>query len=90
MAVHLLGQALTQDELAELVDILRKNFLYQTPMPVPEKGRLLLAMVPGQWSRMIELIEKHGGWKLPKEAVEALLKEQAEDNGNGETDAEEN
>jgi len=68
---------LTRDERRELVDILRKNFLYQTPAaawpkddPEPDPRNpsfLVLRMLPGHWEQMMRLISKAGGWTMPEQ-----------------------
>lgn len=68
---------LTRDERRELVDILRKNFLYQTPTaawpnsdPNPDPRNpafLILRMLPGHWEQMMRLINKAGGWTMPEQ-----------------------
>lgn len=71
---------LSKEETIELVDVLRRNFLYQSPMalhrvekpgdqPAPgtEPDYVGVRMVPGHWQRMMELISKAGGWTLQNE-----------------------
>lgn len=66
---------LTKNERQELIDLLRKNFLYQQPAaafskddPAPDLSNpafLVLRMIPGHWERMLELLHKAGGWVMP-------------------------
>lgn len=69
---------LTKDERNELVDLLRKNFLYQQPIAAHPQGVepdpqnpafLVVRMLPGHWERMMELIRKAGGWTMPDDSV---------------------
>lgn len=78
---------LTREERQELVDVLRKNFLYQQPMAlhrvekpgdtVPEGTEpdyVGLRMIPGHWQRMMELLNKAGGWTMPDpDAMERVV-----------------
>lgn len=86
--LHILNQPFTREDTAELVDLLRKNFLYQTPDVNDDEVRVI--MIVDHWNRMLELITKHGGWDLPDEVRQALLEQEAQDgrNGDGPGDAE--
>lgn len=72
-------------QVDELLDLLRKNFLYQQPRAVvrqdapddTEPEFLMLRMLPGHWRRMMELIKEAGGWELPPEELQRLEAEQA-------------
>lgn len=68
---------LTQKQQHELVDTLRRNFLYQTPELLNPQGDgkefVRLKMHAGCWQRMMDLIEEAGGWDLdPKDRHEIL------------------
>ena len=75
---------LTKDEHDELIDILRKNFLYQQPWtawpkdePEPEAKDpvfVLLKMLPGHWQQMMGLIHKAGGWVMPDEVIQEAMR----------------
>lgn len=63
---------LTREQVNELVDILRRNFLYQEP---EIHGELAYnRMIGTHWMRMIELLHVHGGWELPKEEALKIAK----------------
>lgn len=80
--VHIIGQKLSNQQVAELVDILRRNFMYQSPKPRPENpDQCSLFMIGNDWMRMLELCQEHGGWELPSDAVKALT-EKTKRNGN--------
>ena len=82
---------LTPSETEILIDVLRRNFLYQTATRVWKNGgieieRVNLAMMWGAYCQMMELIHKAGGFEPPKEARQELLKihaEKAKDVGDG-------
>lgn len=72
------SKGLTRKERQELVDLLRKNMLYQTPKPVFEGDAsqptfVDMRFVFGQQQRILELIVKACGWTLPPEEQEKIL-----------------
>lgn len=74
-----MGSGLNRREYRELVNLLRKNMLYQTPRPVfadseDEKPTWVdMRFVFDHQQRILQLLHKHGGWTLPKSEKEKLL-----------------
>ena len=72
---------LTYIDTKVLVDCLRKSLLYQTPQPVfletdaDEPEHFVVKIKRGHYAEIMRLIVKAGGWKLPRAATEALLRE---------------
>jgi hypothetical protein len=66
-----LNNSLNKREQLELVDLLRKNLLYQTPQPRfanpddDEPAHVSVRMVFQHYQRVLELCNKAGGWALP-------------------------
>lgn len=73
------SKGLNRKERQELVDLLRKNFLYQTPRPIfADAGNEHPAWVDMRLlfehqQRILQLIHKAGGWVLPPEERATLL-----------------
>jgi hypothetical protein len=71
---------LSRKQSQELVDVLRKSFLYQTPVPIFAKPEdelpslVQLKMPRGLFERMITIIRMVGGWTLPPEVKVSMLK----------------
>lgn len=68
---------LTQEQVLNLIDCLRRQLLYQTPQPVFKSGGsepdyVLVKMKPLTYSVVMQLIAKAGGWTLPEEAKREL------------------
>lgn len=78
------NQGLNKAERQELVDLLRKNLLYQTPRPVfvnpdDEHPRWVdMRIVFEHQQRILALLHKAGGWVLPKDEQEKLLHQHEE------------
>lgn len=72
------GQGLSKPECQELVDLLRKNLLYQTPRPCfadesdPEPTWVQLKLIHKHYCRILELLHQTGGWVLPVEEQERM------------------
>ena len=77
-------QGLNRKERIELVNLLRKNMLYQTPRPVfadpdaAEPTHVEMRFVFHHQQRILELIHKAGGWVLCQEDRVALLRRHEE------------
>lgn len=72
---------LTYIDTKILVDCLRKSLLFQTPQPVflglatdEEPEHFLVKIKRNHYAEVMRLIQKAGGWTLPREARVALLK----------------
>lgn len=67
-------------EMGELVNELRKSFLYQTPTPLYDgqavEPRWLQVKMPVTcYARMMQLIRAAGGWNIPREErIDLLLR----------------
>jgi hypothetical protein len=74
-------RGLNKPERWQLINLLRKNFLYQQARPVFENpddkipAHLILRMLPGDHMAMMQLIHKAGGWSPPKEALAEMARE---------------
>lgn len=74
-------RGLNKKERWELINLLRKNFLYQQARPVfenedaKEPAFLIVRMLPHDHLAMMELIHKAGGWSPSKEQLGRLAKE---------------
>jgi len=80
MGVHILGRGLAPEKVAELVNIIRRNFLYQTPRPREDNpNHVQIYMLGKDWARMLVLAEEHGGWTLPQDVIEAIQAGEPED-----------
>lgn len=75
---------LEHKEVAELVDVLRRQFIHQTPKPIFEELEpgpkatpkyMQLRMIPKAYYEMIRLIDKAGGWELDKEGRAKVAKD---------------
>lgn len=79
-----LGKGLNRKEYRELVNLLRKNMLYQTPKPVfADQGDeqptwVDLRFVFAHQQRILQLIHKHGGWVMPPDEKKKLLQKHEE------------
>ncbi len=73
------SQGLNRKERQELVDLLRKNFLYQTPRPIFADNAdehpvwVDMRLLFGHQQRILALIHKAGGWVMPPEEQAKLL-----------------
>lgn len=78
---------LTDEEAQFLVDMLRRNFLYQRIKKVDESSppRVYLQMFGPDWVTMLHLIDKAGGWDLNPDQRAALQKAHAEGRLTGAT-----
>ncbi len=78
-----MSEALSSDENLELVDLLRRNLLYQTPRPIfsgedEQPSHVEMRLVFGHQQRILELINKAGGWVMKTEdRTEILRKHEA-------------
>ena len=78
------NKGLTRAERQELVDLLRKNILYQTPRPIfadvddEHPMHVDLRFLFHHQQRILMLLHKAGGWILPPEEKEKLLKQHEE------------
>jgi hypothetical protein len=70
---------LEDEQFRALIDILRRNFLYQDPHCVYPKGQtggdpefLLLKIKPDHWRAMMLFINHAGGWTLPPDAARRI------------------
>lgn len=78
------SQGLNKKERLELVDLLRKNMLYQTPRPVfadasdEHPTHVDLRFVFPHQQRILQLLHKAGGWTLPKSEQENILRKHEE------------
>lgn len=78
------SQGLNRNERQELVDLLRKNLLYQTPKPVfadPDDEQptwVDLRMLFNHQQRILQLIHKAGGWVMPPDDKADLLRKHEE------------
>jgi hypothetical protein len=87
------NRGLNKKERLELVDLLRKNMVYQTPKPIfadvsdehPTWVEMRFVFVHQQ--RILELLHKAGGWVLPPDDKQAILRKHEEKSreafGNG-------
>ena len=79
------SQGLNRKERAELVDLLRKNLIYQTPKPVfrehsdPHPTWVDLRFVFAHHQRILLLLHKAGGWTMPKDEKQKLLQKHEEE-----------
>lgn len=73
------NQGLSRKERQELVDLLRRNLLYQTPRPLfAEPGDehptwVDVRLVFAHQQRILQLIHRAGGWTLPPEEKKKVL-----------------
>lgn len=70
--VAIIGQRtfkLTDEEAQDLVDLLRRNFLYQQVKAVrdAQHPRLLVEIFLNDWYAMLHLMHKAGGWDLTED-----------------------
>jgi hypothetical protein len=77
--VAIIGQRtfkLADDEAQFLVDILRRNFLYQQVKAVrdAQHPRLLIEIYMADWYAMLHLLHKAGGWDLTDEQRATVAK----------------
>jgi len=66
---------------AKLVDVLRRNFLYQSPTPVLEDGRIArynLTMFADDYKKMMGSLSAAGGFVMPPGDRERLIREFSE------------
>ncbi len=73
---------LEHDQFLALIDILRRNFLYQEPLSAYPKGRepkkgqdpefLILRIKPDHWRAMMLFISNAGGWTLPRNEAQRI------------------
>lgn len=64
------GCRLTNEEAQALVDLLRRNFLYQRVQGVRDSGeppKVLVQIFLNDWNAMLRLLHKAGGWDLTRE-----------------------
>lgn len=79
-----MSKGLVKKERAELVDLLRKNLLYQIPKSIfanPDDDHpthVEVRMVFSHQQRILQLIHKAGGWVMPPEDRQALLRRHEE------------
>lgn len=73
------GKGLSRRERRELVELLRRNLMYQTPRPVfasPDEDEpkwVQVRMLTHQHQRVLWLLDKAGGWTLSHEERTGLL-----------------
>lgn len=78
------SKGLNRKERDELVDLLRKNLLYQTPKPVFRDNAdahptwVDLRFVFTHQQRILLLLHKAGGWTMPKDEKQKLLQKHEE------------
>ena len=71
---------LSAQQTQELVDTLRRQFLYQTPTAALKPGSsteidyLVVAIKPDAYETMFNLIQSAGGWEMPREDKLRLMK----------------
>ena len=71
---------LNLEKTRELVDLLRKSFLYQLPRPVfvsadaDDPTHLIVRMKHTGYERMMDLITEAGGWDLPADKKAELMR----------------
>lgn len=74
-AMELPKPNLDESEIAILVDLLRKSFLYQTPVPVSDGRYLQVRMHPKHYEVMTQILLKAGGWTLSDEQKKNIVAE---------------
>ena len=68
---------LNRKQVERLVNTLRRNLLYQTPRTVFAGGapsHIAVAFLPESYSELMDLIREAGGWTLPPQAKEAIIR----------------
>ena len=75
---------LGRNKINALVDVLRRNFLYQTAKPIFASDEdempqhVILMMKPQAYISMMQLITEHGGWDLTPEQRQQVMKQHGE------------
>lgn len=72
---------MNRENEARLIDILARNFQYQSPTPVIEGGKVVrynLAMFADDYKRMMGIVTAAGGFFMPQKDRERLAIEFAE------------